>query len=128
MYYCVFCCNVGNSGAIRGNEENSRYALISPIQIEKGPRLLFPHFGFYYRAKNTRIRVIFLEKSSNTQHNIMDNWVNTPDDEIEREVDWKYFSKNISEVSFISTAWSGTSEVEWQVQCYAMVINNIFLP
>ena len=57
----------------------------------------------------------------------MDTWVNTPDDEIEREVDWKYFSKNISEVSFISTAWSGTSEVEWQGQCYAMMIINKFL-
>ena len=43
--------------------------------------------------------------------------VNAPNNEIERESEWKYFSKNISEVGFISTAWNGTTEVEWQVRC-----------
>ena len=42
--------------------------------------------------------------------------VNEPNNEIEKESEWKYFSKNISEVSFISTAWGGTSDVEWQVR------------
>ena len=63
------------------------------------------------------MKVIFLEKSSGTQHNVLDIMVNELNNEIERESEWKYFSKNISEISFISTAWSGTSDVEWQVRC-----------
>ena len=106
---------------LRGNDENSRYALVSPIQIEKGPRLLFPHFGFHYRAKNTRVKVTFVEVASNTEHDIMDSMINTLDDEIETENEWRYFFKNISEENFISTAWSGTSEVEWQVIVYCLI-------
>ena len=48
----------------------------------------------------------------------MNTMVNTLNDEIESGNDgheWKYFFKNITEESFISTAWSGSSEVEWQV-------------
>ena len=90
---------------------------MSPIQIEKGPRLLFPHFGFYYRATKTRVKIIFLETASNTQHEIMNTFVNTINDEIETENEWKYFFKNISEVDFISTAWEASEEVEWQVHC-----------
>ena len=110
--------NIGNildNFVLRGNDENSRYAIVSSIQLEKGPRLLFPHFGFHYRAKNTRVRVIFLETASNTQHDIMDSMVNTLTDEIETENEWKYFFKNITEESFISSAWAGSTEVEWQV-------------
>ena len=113
--YSLSYQNITDNYVLRGNQENSRYALISPIQIEKGPRLLFPHFGFHYRAKNTRVKVIFIETSSNTQHDIMNSMVNTLNDEIESENEWRYFFKNITEESFISTAWSGTSEVEWQV-------------
>ena len=103
---------------LRGDDENSRYALVSSIQLEKGTRLLFPHFGFHYRAKNTRVKVIFVETAANTQHEVMNTMVNTLNDEIENGNDgneWKYFFKNITEESFISTAWSGSSEVEWQV-------------
>ena len=52
--------------------------------------------------------------------------VNEPSNEIERESEWKYFAKNISEISFISTAWSGTSEVEWQVECVIIYILKSF--
>ena len=77
--------------------------------------MFYPHFGFFYRAKNTRVKVIFLEKPSGTQHEILNIMVNEPNNEIQRESEWKYFSKNISEISFISTAWGGTTDVEWQV-------------
>ena len=73
-----------------------------------------PIFGFYYRAKRTRVKVIFLETSTNTQHEIMNKDINTANDEIETANEWKYFFKNISEVSFISTAWETTDEMEWQ--------------
>ena len=95
---------------------NMVYQLVSAVQVESGPRLFWPHFGFFYKAKNTKVKVIFLEKSSGTQHNVLDIMVNELNNEIERESEWKYFSKNISEISFISTAWSGTSDVEWQVR------------
>ena len=83
--------------------------------MEKGARLLFPHFGFHYRAKNTRVKVIFVETASNTQHEVMNEMVNTLNDEIDNANEWKYFFKNITEENFISTAWAGSSEVEWQV-------------
>ena len=101
---------------LRGTDANSVYALVSPIQIEKGPRLLFPHFGFHYRANDTRVKVIFLETSSNTQHEIMNSMENDLNNEHnETENEWRYFFKNISDVSFISSAWQASDEVEWQV-------------
>ena len=45
----------------------------------------------------------------------MDSMVNTLTNEIETENEWKYFFKNITEESFISSAWAGSTEVEWQV-------------
>ena len=66
-------------------------------------------------SKNTVVKVIFLETSSNTQHEIKNSMENALDDEIETENEWKYFFKNISEVSFISSAWAASDEVEWQV-------------
>ena len=109
---------------LKGTDANSMYALVSQVQIEKGPRLLFPHFGFHYMAKNTVVKVIFLETSSNTQHEIMNSMENALNNELEIENEWKYFFKNISDVSFISSAWQASSEVEWQV-C-SQVCNKIF--
>ena len=100
---------------LRGDDANSKYGLVSSVQIEKGNRLMSPIFGFYYRAKRTRVKVIFLETSTNTQHEIMNEEINTANDEIETANEWKYFFKNMSEVNFISTAWAATDEMEWQV-------------
>ena len=100
---------------LRGDDANSKYGLVSSMQIEKGNRIMSPIFGFYYRAKRTRVKVIFLETSTNTQHEIMNKDINTANDEIETANEWKYFFKNISEVNFISTAWGTTDELEWQV-------------
>ena len=100
---------------LRGDDANSKYGLVSSVQIEKGNRIMSPIFGFYYRAKRTRVKVIFLETSTNTQYEIMNKDINTANDEIETANEWKYFFKNISEVNFISTAWGTTDEMEWQV-------------
>ena len=48
-------------------------------------------------------------------HIITDMLENTPKNEIDKTLEWKYFSKNISEVEFISNAWSSSTETEWQV-------------
>ena len=98
-----------------GNKENANYALVSAIQVEEGPRLFNPHFGFFYKPKNTRVKVIFVEKASGTQHVIMNVLENPLGNEIDREMEWKYFSKNLSDVSFLSTAWKGNSKLAWQV-------------
>lgn len=115
---------------LRGTDANSVYALVSPIQIEKGPRLLFPHFGFHYRAKNTRVKVIFVETSSNTQHEVMNSMENALNNELETENEWRYFFKNISDVSFISSAWEASDEVEWQVfaQGSNKILKNVTYP
>ena len=44
---------------IHGNEEG-KYALISPILRESGKRWFYPHFGFAYKAINTKVKVFFV--------------------------------------------------------------------
>ena len=102
-----------------GTTDGTNYALLSAAQVEEGPRLIPPHFGFFYKAKNTRIKVIFVEKPS-TQHVIMNILENELNNEIEREPEWKYYGKNLSDVTFLSTAWSGNTRVEWQV-CFIFI-------
>ena len=51
-----------------GSAANTNYALVSAIQVEEGPRLFDTTFGFFYKAKNTNIKVIFVETASNTEH------------------------------------------------------------
>ena len=97
-----------------GPTESTNYALLSAAQVEEGPRLLSPHFGFFYKAKNTKIKVILVEKPS-TQHVILNILENELNNEIERKPEWKYYGKNLSDVTFLSTAWSGNTRVEWQV-------------
>ena len=103
------------SDILVGSASNTNYALVSAIQVEEGPRLFDPYFGFFYKAKNTRIKVIFVETASKTQHVQFDSLENTPNNEIDTESSWKYFSKNLSDVSFLTTAWGGSTRLEWQV-------------
>ena len=101
------------------------YGLVSAIQVEEGPRLFHPHFGFYYKALNTRVKVIFVETSSGTQHEIMNSLVNAFDNEIERIMEWRHFSQNLSDVSFLSTAWSGNTKIEWQVKHFSKTLSKL---
>ena len=89
--------------------------MVSAIQVEEGPRLFDTTFGFFYKAKNTNIKVVFVEKASNTQHVQFDMLENPLNNEIDTTSSWKYFSKNLSDVSFLTTAWSANTKLEWQV-------------
>ena len=97
-----------------GANENTNYGLVSAIQVEEGPRLFYPHFGFFYKARNTRVKVIFAETVSGTKHEITNS--------VENDYYWKTFSKNLSDVSFLSTAWGGSTKLEWRV-CLELKIN-----
>ena len=100
--------------ALRGVNENTNYALLSAVQVEEEPRLFHPHFGFFYKSKNTRVKVIFVEIASGTKHEQMNVLENPLNNEIERNLEWKYFSKNLSDVSFLTTAWNANTKLEWQ--------------
>ena len=100
---------------LAGPTANTNYALVSAIQLEEGPRLFDTTFGFFYKAKNTNIKVVFVEKASNTQHVQFDMLENPPNNEIDTTSSWKYFSKNLSDVSFLTTAWGANTKLEWQV-------------
>ena len=97
-----------------GATANTNYGLVSAIQVEEGPRLFYPHFGFFYKAKNTNVKVIFAETASGTKHEIKNS--------LENDFYWKSFSKNLSDVSFLNTAWGGSTKLEWQV-CLELKIN-----
>ena len=76
------------------------YHLVSEVQIEKGPRLFWPHFGFFYKAIATKIEVYVHEIPSGFLIKIMDeglvNEINNP---ISQVSDWKYLSKNLSTIT-----------------------------
>ena len=85
--------------------------MVSPIQKIHGPRLFYPHFGFAYRATNTRIRVVLLEGlESPTKHVLLD-------ETFDRVDTWRYFMKNLTEVAFLEEAWSADPPVEkeWRI-------------
>ena len=100
---------------------------MSAIQVEEGPRLFDTVFGFYYKAKNTQIKVIFVETASNTQHVQLDllEYPPSSSSNLPNEIDdfssWKYFSKNLSDVSFLTTAWAADTRLEWQVFFLLMI-------
>ena len=59
-----------SSEILVGSDSNTNYALVSAIQVEEGPRLFYPHLGFYYKATNTRLKVILIEIASGTKTEI----------------------------------------------------------
>ena len=113
LSYCVFYFT--DKFVLKGTNENTNYAIVSAVQVEHGPRLFYPHFGFFYKAKNTRVKVKFVEKASGTKHDIMTVLENPLNNNIERDLEWKYFSQNLSDVSFLTAAWNGNTKIEWQV-------------
>ena len=40
-----------------------KYALFSPVQKNKGPKLLDPYFGFAYKGKSSNFRVLILQNN-----------------------------------------------------------------
>ena len=82
---------------IHGNEEG-KYALISPILRESGKRWFYPHFGFAYKAISTNVKIVFVSDigGSDSKTVIMDESFN------DLNTNWKYFFKNLSDVSFLN--------------------------
>ena len=110
-----------SSEILVGSDSNTNYALVSPIQVEQGPRLFYPHLGFYYKAANTRLKVILVETASGTKNEIKNSLANPHDGEKERHEEWQYFTQNLTDVSFLSSAWSGSTRTEWQVRIAPLV-------
>ena len=94
------------------------YQLISSEQVEKGRRMFWPHFGFFYKAVNTKISVLMFELGSSSPplHSVIDlGLVNPVDNKISNDIDWKYVSKNLSELTEFTTMWDTNSPKLWQV-------------
>ena len=72
-----------SSEMLVGSDSNTNYALVSAIQVEEGPRLFYPHLGFYFKAANTRLKVILVETASGTKHEIKNNLLNAHDNELD---------------------------------------------
>ena len=94
------------------------YQLISSLQVEKGRRMFWPHFGFFYKAVATKISVLIkeLDGSSSPLHSVIDlGIVNPVDNKISNDMDWKYVSKNLSEMTEFTTMWDANTAKSWQV-------------
>ena len=92
------------------------YQLISSIQVEKGRRMFWPHFGFFYKAIATKISVHMFDLDSQSLHSVIDlGFVNPVDNTISNDMDWKYVSKNLSELTEFTTMWDTNSPKLWQV-------------
>ena len=87
---------------LKGADPNTMYALMSAIQVEKGPRLFYPQFGFFYKAKNTRVKVLFHDQSASPPqtHTIYNVLENEESNDVSRQLEWKYFAKNLSDISY----------------------------
>ena len=86
------------------------FSLVSPILLEDGPRPFFPQFGFAMRGKKVITNVYFVEIESGTKHTIF-----TEDRDAERLKQWDYFTFNLTEVSFLKSAWDAGTKLEWRI-------------
>lgn len=92
------------------------YHLVSEVQIEKGPRLFWPHFGFFYKAIATKIEVYFYDLSTGFLTEILnEGLVNEINNPISQVSDWKYISKNLSTETKFKNMWDADTEKSWQV-------------
>ena len=92
------------------------YQLISSIQVEKGRRMFWPHFGFFYKAVATKISVLMCDESCSSVSSVIDlGLVNPVDNKISNDMDWKYVSKNLSEMTEFTTMWDANTAKSWQV-------------
>ena len=92
------------------------YQLVSSIQIEKGRRMFWPHFGFFYKAIATKISVHMFDLNSQSLHSVIDlGLVNPVDNTISNDMDWKYVSKNLSELTEFTTMWDDGGPRLWRV-------------
>ncbi len=102
------------------------YALFSPIQRDSDPKMFDPFFGFAVKGKSSKVRVIVRQISPKTSFQDL-----TPGAFLNVNSDsWSYFSRNLSNVQFLSSAWSSSTPIEWQVKrllkCYNL--NSLNMP
>ena len=91
------------------------YHLASAIQYENGPRMYWPHFGFFYKAAATKISVHMWDLSSRSLHPVIDlGLVNPLDNEISEDMDWMYVSKNLSTMTEFTDMWDANTDKLWQ--------------
>ena len=102
-----------------GTPKSMEYHLVSSVQKENGPRLLWPHFGLFYKAIATKISVYFYDLATSTKVKIIDvdsgGIVNSIGNSISKEMEWKYLSKNLSTLTQFTDMWSANTEKLWQV-------------
>ena len=90
------------------------YMLQSKWQHENGPRMFYPMFGFAYKAINTNVKVSLYKDGESSPVVILDKF----HDKIEHnDVDdgWHYFSKNLTNVAFLKSAWDSSTAIKWRV-------------
>ena len=91
---------------------------MSAVQVEKGRRLFWPHFGFFYKAVATKISAFLYDLSTGSETKIIesDGIINPTTNTISSGmVEWKYISKNLSDVTKLKDMWNSTTENLWQV-------------
>ncbi len=93
------------------------YHFASPAMFENSDRLFYPHFGFAYQGKNTKVKVVFLEDNDVTKPvEVWDTLVDEPGV-------WRYFGKNLTEVQFLNDNWNASPAVTkwWRIVLYFRV-------
>ena len=90
------------------------YMLLSRWQHENGPRLFYPMFGFAYNAINTNVKVSLYLDGVSTPTVVLDKFVDKIQHDIVDE-GWSYFSKNLSDVTFLKDAWASSTQIKWRI-------------
>ena len=109
--------------ALAEGGSSMEYHLVSAVQLEKGPRLLWPHFGFFYKAIATKVEVYFYDIANSALVPIMDEGlVNEVSNPISKDSDWKYLSKNLSTITQFTDMWNTDTETSWKVSTHVLYI------
>lgn len=95
------------------------FSLVSSVQIENGPRKLWPHFGFFYKAVATKIAAYGYDESTGAKIKIVDLGVVNPiGNSITKDAGWKYISKNLSTIPDFVQMGKANSEKSWRVKTF----------
>ncbi len=88
------------------------YALFSPIQKDVELKIFDLFFGFAFKGKNSKVRVIARQILPTTLLQDL-----TPATSLNANSEsWSYFSRNLSNIQFLASAWSSNAPIEWQVK------------
>ena len=78
--------------------------------------MLYPMFGFAYKAANTNVKVSFIKDGDSSHVVVLDRFMEKVNgDESEG---WHYFLKNLTHVDFLKNAWDSDSKVDWRVSVH----------